>query len=137
MSQSAILYHLKKIKARIPILQDRLEEVSKYLTNVYSSTIETAIPKTIYRILRILLRYLLDHYDYICHLGQDIVASRKVLYFELVDIRQYYNSNLEQSYILHNIQHPNIITVYDLYYDSDIIFLVIEHLDIYISELEF
>ena len=137
MSQSAIPRRLKRIKARFPISpQNGLEETSKSSSSVHSRTREPATHENVHRMLRILLGHPWDDYDFIRNLGHDILARRKVSYFKLVDIRQCHSSETVAR-ILSGIQHPNIATVYDLYCDGDIIFLVTEHLDISISQLEF
>lgn len=85
--------------------------------------------------LRILLGDPWDDYDYIWHLDQGVLASRKVLYFELVNIQQCYSFNiLIHSRILPTIHHPNVAAIYNVYcHDDKTSFLVIEHLDISIS----
>jgi hypothetical protein len=138
MNQSAIPHRLKRIKTRFPILQVRSEEPPKSSTGVHSRSAELVRPERVHRMLRILLGDPWDDYDYICYLGQDMIARRKASYFKLVNIRQCHSPDvLEKSRLLSSIQHPNIATVYDLYCDDDKIFLVTEHLHISISQLEF
>jgi hypothetical protein len=139
MNQSAIPHRLKKIKTRIPSLQSRSEAVPKSSTGVHSRSTEPVPPETVHRILRIFLGDPWDDYEYVRYLGQGIVARRKASYFKLVNIRQCDSSDVldEQPRLLSSIHHPNIATVYDLYCDDDKIFLVTEHLHIFISQLDF
>jgi hypothetical protein len=139
MSQSAIPYRLKKIKTRFPSRQARSEVPPTSSASIYARSIEPVLPQTAHRILRIFLGDPRDDYDFIRCLGQYIVARRKASYFTLVDIRQCHRSDIvdEQPRLLSSLQHPNIATVCDLYCDNDKIFLVTEHLHIYISHLDF
>ncbi|KAH8799383.1 hypothetical protein F5884DRAFT_758410 [Xylogone sp. PMI_703] len=138
MSQFGIPHRLKRIKAKLPMtLRDSSEEVTKSSTDSRSGTVAVT-PGTTHRFLRILLGQPWDDYDYIHHLGQEILASRKASYFKLVNIRQCQSSHvLEQRQILSSIQHPNIAAVYDVYCNNDETFLVMEHLGISLSQLEF
>ena len=138
MSQSTIPQRLKRAKARIPIsLQGRSGGASKTTNDIYSSTLEPAPPRTVNRMLRILLRDPWDDYDYIWYLDQDMLASRKAAYFELVNIQQCHSFNvLQHSRILPTIHHPNVATIYDVYCHDNKTFLITEHLDISISQLE-
>jgi serine/threonine protein kinase len=134
MSQSLKPRRLKRIKAILP-------SSSKSADGVHSRTTETATPGTFRRILRILLGDPWDDYDYIGHLDQVVLARHKASYFKLVNIRQFYCLNalehaLQQSQILSSIQHPNIASIYDVYCCDDSTFLVTEHLNICISQLE-
>ncbi|KAG9228316.1 hypothetical protein BJ875DRAFT_389648 [Amylocarpus encephaloides] len=87
--------------------------------------------------IRILLGDPLDDYNYVsCH-GGDLVATGKASYFKLVNIRQCHSPDaIEQSRLLSRIHSPNIATVYGLYCDGNKIFVVTEHLDIFLSQLE-
>jgi hypothetical protein len=132
------MQRLKRTKAGFPIsLQSHSGNVSEAARNVPSQAGELVSPKNYQRMLRILLRDPWEDYDYIRHVDQIVLASHKSSHFKLVNIRQYSTSNvIEQSRILSTIYHPNLAAIYDIYYDDDQAFLITEHLDISISELQ-
>ncbi len=138
MIQFAVPHRLKRMRAMFPVPSlDRLVKTSKSTNDAHSRRAEPTPPGTIHRMLRIFLGDPWDEYQYLYHLGQDMVAIRKASYFRLVNIRQYHSSDvLEQSRLLSRIESPNIAIVYDLYCDDDKIFQVTEHLDISLSQLE-
>lgn len=111
-----------------------MKEISKPTSDGYLARAESVTPRTVKRMLRILLRDPRDDYEYISRLGKDTIAIRKALYFKLVSIRQCYSASIiEQSRLLSSIQSANIATIYDLYYNDNKVFVIAEHLDISLS----
>lgn len=139
MSQSTIPQRLKRVKAIIPISrQNRSGKESKTTNDFHPRNKKPAIPTKVDRMLRILLGNPWDDYDYIRHLGQIMLARRKISYFKLVNIQQCHSFKvLEHSQVLSSIQHPNVAAIYDVYCNQGESFLVTEHLDISISQLKF
>jgi hypothetical protein len=138
MNQFAILHRLKRINARLPIsYPSHPRETSKSVSDDHVRGVESVPSRTVNRMIRILLGDPLDDYNYVsCH-GGDLVATGKASYFKLVNIRQCHSPDaIEQSRLLSRIHSPNIATVYGLYCDGNKIFVVTEHLDIFLSQLE-
>ena len=119
---------LRKTKARIP-------------PSSCEGTMEPLVSRTTERGVRKILRVFLgnpwDDYVPIRHIGHNIIARLKDLYFKLVNIRQCHRENvLKQACIVSSFKHANIATVYAVYCAGEKAFLVTEHLDVCFTQLE-
>lgn len=68
---------------------------------------------------------------YFLHLGESdpvLVAERKGISFDLVDIRRFATLDDEQIRMLRAIQHPNFITVHEIYRTEDECYVAYEHM---------
>ena len=126
MSQFLVTHRLKRIGARIPASRRAFTQETLQ---------STKSPGNIRRMLRILLGNPWDDYTYINCLGQEIIARENSSYFKLVNIRSC-NISDHQSRLLSSIHNPNIATVHDLYCDGDVVFQVIELLELSLPQLE-
>lgn len=102
------------------------------------SCITANTPSVLRKMLRIWLGDPWKEYEYIRNLGPVLLASRRDSYFNLVIIRECDSFNIvEHTRILSRIQHPNVANIHDVYSYNDTSFLIMEHLDISISQLDF
>lgn len=102
-----------------------------------SSSTALASTLSFKRILRILLRNPWDDYDNVHQLDQVIFAKHKALFFKVVDIRQFDCEDVDkQLQILSRVQHPNVASIYDIYCYDEQLFLIMEHLDVSLSQLD-
>lgn len=77
-------------------------------------------------------------YDYIKRLGQTILVRQRSSYFRLANMQEAPASNfIQQTQVLARVSHPNIASIYDVYYYVDKILIVTEHLDISLDQLDF
>ncbi|KFY17984.1 hypothetical protein V492_00234 [Pseudogymnoascus sp. VKM F-4246] len=77
-------------------------------------------------------------YDYIKRLGQTILVRQRSSYFRLANMQESPTSNfIQQTQVLARVSHPNIASIYGMYYYVDKILLVTEHLDISLDQLDF
>ena len=77
-------------------------------------------------------------YDYIKRRGQIILVRQRSSYFRLANMQESPASNvIQQTQVLARVSHPNIASIYGLYYYTDKILLVTEHLDISLDQLDF
>jgi hypothetical protein len=121
---------LKRVKAILP--------GSSKLTDDHSKTTTPATPKSVKKLLRLMIGDPWKEYEYIQDLGQVILARHKASYFKIVNIQQFHcvNPPIEESQILSSAQHPNVASIYDVYWSNNTNFLIIEHLHIGIAQLE-
>jgi serine/threonine protein kinase len=130
MSQTLRPHRLKRAKAVLPGALKSAEREKP-------TSIEFTSPLSFRRILRTLLRSPWDDYDYVRQLDQVILAKRKAVYFRVVEIRQFYCDDvLQQAQVLSQIQHPNVVSLYDIYCHDGQFFLIAEHLDVSMSQLD-
>lgn len=126
-------HRLRRVKAILPGFSNPTQD--PHPTNDAPITLGSA--KTI---LRILIKDPWNDYDYIEGYveGRDpvILAKHKAFYFRLVTIRQLHLASTIPVEILSTIQHPNITSICDIYRYSNKTFLVTEHLQVGISQLE-
>ena len=129
MSQPITNRSLRKVKAI-------LWEPTKTANEFYSRPSEPRTPE-VQRMLRVFLYSPWNHYDYIRTLDQVMLARHKISYFKLVNIQELQSFDLlKQPRLLSCIQHANVASIHDIYSHNDNIFLVTEHLDISITQLE-
>lgn len=77
-------------------------------------------------------------YDYIKRRGQIILVRQRSSYFRLANLQEFPARNvIQQTKVLARVSHPNIASIYGLYYYADKILLVTEHLDISLDQLDF
>lgn len=102
-----------------------------------STGTESASRLAFRRILRILLRSPWDDYDYIRQIDGVILAKHKALFFRFADVRQLECDDvLEHSRVLSKIQHPNVASIHDIYCYDGKFFLITEHLDVSMPQLD-
>lgn len=131
MSQSLISKHFMRVREKFPVARQNHGVPA-------SRCIDVQRPQIVHNMLRIWLGNPWTEYDYIRDLGQVILANRRASYFELVIIRQCDSFHvIEHARILSRIQHPNVARIHDVYSFHDHSFLVMEHLDLAISQLSF
>ena len=68
---------------------------------------------------------------YFLHLGETdpvLVAERKGMSFDLVDIRRFETLDNKQIEMLNAIQHPNFVTVHGIYRTEDECYVAYEHM---------
>ena len=130
MNQISNPHRLRKVKAVLP-------GSLKSADGGKTSSSDPVSPPAFRRVLRILLRSPWDDYEYIKRLDRVIFAKHRVVFFKLVDVRQFdCDDMLEQFQNLSKVQHPNVAPIYDIYRDGEQTFLVMEHLGIPMSQLD-
>jgi hypothetical protein len=136
MNKFTMPHRLRRINAKLPTLNHPGKTLQS-TSNDRLRRVEPVSSRTVNRMIRILLGDPWDDYTCVSCLGENIVAIAKASYFKLVDIQQCRSPDaIEQSRLLSRAQSPNIATVYSVYCDGDKIFVVTEHLDISLSQLE-
>ena len=124
------LRHLEIFKAILP-------SSSKLIGDLYSGPTKSATPNLVKKLVRIFIEDPWNDYEYIQDLGQVMLARHKAFYFKLVDIRQLHCVEPPQEVqILSRIQHPNVASLHDIYCFDSKTFLIGEHLEFGISQLE-
>jgi serine/threonine protein kinase len=99
-----------------------------------SPIIDLAPPLAFRRILRILLRSPWDNYNNVRQLNQVVFTKHKALFFRVVDIREFNCDDiLQQFQLLSKIHHPNVASIYNIYYNNRQLFLVTEYLEVSMS----
>ena len=130
MSQP-VLRHLRRVQAFLGRPSDDTDEAPPSPTHA-------GVPEEVRRVLRVLLKDPWDDYSYIRHIGQTTVTLRKASSFQLADIREVSPFEiLGDSPVITQIKHPNIAKIEEIYSYDDRTFLVMEHLDVSFTQLEF
>lgn len=126
-----VLRHLRRVQGFWGRPSDDTDEAP-------SSSTDSGTSQKVRRVLRVLLKNPWDDYSYIRHIGQTTVTLRKASSFQLADIREVSPFEvLGGPPVLPQIKHPNIATIEEIYCYDDRIFLVMEHLDVSFTQLEF
>ena len=130
MNQAPQPHRLKRVKTVLPSSLKSVEEIK-------SPSIELIPPVAFRRILRILLKSPWDDYDNFRQLDQVALAWHKSLYFRLVDVRKFdCDDVLQQFQAFSKIQHPNVASIHDTYCYDEQFFLITEHLEVSMSQLD-
>lgn len=111
----------------------RLREAEEVLP---SQSAEQQAPTKVKRMIRIKLRSPWDDYSYIRPFDHAYLA-RKNSCFKLVNIQELRNfDGLQRLPILCCFQHSNVAAIYDIYSYDNMVFSIIELLEISFAELE-
>jgi hypothetical protein len=115
---------LEKVKA---ILWEPTKEAKEFYSRPGTREVK--------RLLRMFVHSPWKDYNYIRNLDQSMLAWHKS--FDLVNIRELHSFDIQkQPRVLSRIQHPNVATMHEIYWHKNKIFLVTEHLDISITQLQ-